>query len=126
MFLTYDATDDRRSNEQKIEKPDWSAVEQAIRRLDARRYTEVTLGNGSYMSVSGGDGQYYVFIFTQDERNLVLKKTPSLPGEILLMSGGQTARLPATHVVELLEALQAARTYYESTVPDPRMDWVEA
>jgi|SRR5579871_3503945 len=126
MLLTYDAREDGRSNVQEIQNPDWSSVEQAVRRLDAKRHTEVTLGNHSYISVSGGNGQYYVFIFTDDEQNLVLRNGSSSHGEVLLVSGGQTARLPARHIVQLHEALQAVRAYFEKSTPDPTMDWTES
>lgn len=126
MELTYDSQRDRRANLQTIVNPTWAEVEQAIRRLDAALHTEVVLIGAGHLSVGGGGGQYFVSIFTDDERSLVLVDSSKPEGETTyLVSAGQKVALRAREVTDIALALKAARTFHARGTADDALVWEE-
>jgi hypothetical protein len=105
--------------------PDWATVETAIRKLDQVHHSEVTLGDEAYISVGGGQGQYSVFIFTEEERNLILTDPSKSSGSDVLVSGGQSARIENQRIVDLDTALKAVKAYYQRRQADPSLQWIE-
>jgi hypothetical protein len=126
MNLTYDSLSDRKSNLQTMANPSWEDVQTAIRRLDAERHTEVMLAGSAQMSIGGGGGRYFVSIFTEDERSLVLLDRGNPDDEMVtLMAAGQNVALPRQQVVDVESAIRAARYFVESECADPNLDWIE-
>lgn len=116
------------SDDQITPNPTWQEIEAAIRRMDGRQFTEVTLGTGpvaypAYISIGGGDGRYWVFIWTEDEQNLTLFDPSKPDGTAALKSGGQSVHIPARQVVGLSEAVRAVRWYFEHSGADPGLKW---
>jgi hypothetical protein len=78
-------------------EPKWQSVTEALAGLDGQTRTQLTLSRGAdcnCIAVGGGhSGQYHVFIYTADERNVVLGNGTSEETAILMRSGGQSACL---------------------------------
>ncbi|MEO7715178.1 MAG: hypothetical protein ABIY70_03165 [Capsulimonas sp.] len=72
MYVTYLAADG--DLEVNVTDPGWDEIEQAIRRLDGIRNTEVMMSMGGgehYLLVSNGcDGHYHTFTGSQDIRTV--------------------------------------------------------
>jgi hypothetical protein len=125
MQLVCDSRHDRRSNLQTIADPTWAQIEQAIRRLDASTHTEVAIDNHGHMSVGGGDGRYFMSIFTDDERSLIASDpSKNADDKVHLVTGGQKALLPARRIVDTETALKAARSFFETGRPDATLSWI--
>lgn len=129
MKMTTDDRDDsRRSNLGTIPHADWSDVESAIRRLNGASHTEVTLAaeaDGPYMMIGGGPNRYFVFIWTADERNLILMDPRKDEGHERLIVGGQAVAYPSRQTVAIPDAIAAARTYFSTQSADQGLVWVE-
>lgn len=129
MQLTTDDRDDRRrSNLTTITNVVWPDVEAAIRRLNGKSHTEVVLSadaDGPYLSIGGGPARYFVFIWTADERNLILTDPRRDEGRERLVVGGQAVVFPSRQAVSLEDALAAAQTYFHTQSPDRRLAWIE-
>jgi hypothetical protein len=111
-----------------IENPDWSQIEAAIRELDGKSKTLVTLGvdDETYMTIGGGESGKYVVSVTFDNinfHNLVDLSKPD--GTEKLVVGGQEGIYPAKMCVDLLRCLLAARTFAESEKLDSLLSWQE-
>ena len=125
MQLHCDGLDPQASS---VDSPTWQEVEKAICRLDGHKYTDMTLGGiggDPYIAVGGGAGNYFVFIWTQDERNLILSKCGEMEGRETLIVGGQAADFPCRQIVELADAVRAVHAYFITGKPDPSMTWEE-
>lgn len=111
-----------------IENPNWSQIEAAIRELDGKSRTLVTLGveEDTYMTIGGGESGKYVVSVTFDNisfLNLVdLSKTDTTEK---LVVGGQQGIYQSKMCVDLLPALVAARTFAESGKLDSLLSWQE-
>lgn len=125
MQLTLDYLANRSSNLREIQSPTWAAVETAIQQLDQQHHSEVILGDNSYICVSGGNGKYHVFIFTEDERNLILTDVSKDSTSVVLLAGGQSSRFENRHVVDLGQALKAAKTFFDTGKADHTLFWTE-
>lgn len=111
-----------------IESPTWNQIETAIRELDGKSKTLVTLGadDETYMSVGGGNSGKYVVTATFDNLNFHVLIDLSKPDAIeKLVVGGQEGNYPAKMCVDLLQCLVAARTFTESGFLDPLLSWSE-
>jgi hypothetical protein len=111
-----------------IENPNWSQIEAAIRELDGKSKTLVTLGadDETYMTIGGGESEKYIVSVTFDNisfHNLVNLSKPD--GTENLIVGGQEGIYPAKICVDLLRCLLAARTFTESGKLDPLVCWEE-
>src|SRR5688500_5647648 len=82
-----------RRHDDVVEQPDVSAVEAAVRRLDADRVTEVYIESDdeSYLILGGGAGRYVGFVSRSENEmhNLVTPEGSAEPC-IELCAGGQT------------------------------------
>jgi hypothetical protein len=112
-----------------VHDPAWSQVERALRELDGEDRTEVVLSRGgdrNYISVGGGaSGRYFVFIYTEDERNLVLGNGGTEETRTRLKCSGQTVSLAGWKVTPLEAATTAARRFFLNEEQDPKLDWRE-
>jgi hypothetical protein len=111
-----------------IENPDWNPIEAAIRDLDGKSKTLVTLGvdDETYMTIGGGESGKYIVSVTFDNlsfHNLV--DLSKLDETEKLVIGGQEGIYPAKMCVDLLRCLLAARTFAESGKLDKLLCWQE-
>ena len=100
-----------------IDNQDWSQIETAIRELDGKSKTLVTLGadDETYMTIGGGESRKYVVSVTFDNisfHNLVDLSKPDETEKLVV--GGQEEIYPAKMCVDLVPCLLAARTFAES------------
>ncbi len=121
-----------------IENQDWNQIEAAIRELDGKSKTLVTLGaddsealatlgaSDTYMTIGGGGAGKYVVSVTFDNisfYNLVDLSKPDRTEKLVV--GGQEGIYPSKMCVDLLRCLLAARTFSESGKLDPLVSWEE-
>ncbi|MBD1809284.1 hypothetical protein H6F98_28060 [Microcoleus sp. FACHB-SPT15] len=111
-----------------IENPDWNQIEAAIRELDGKSKTLVTLGvdDEAYMTIGGGESGNYVVSVTFNNmsfHNLVDLSKPDATEKLVI--GGQEGIYPAKICVDLLPCLLAARTFTESGKLDTLLSWQE-
>lgn len=111
-----------------IENPNWSQIEAAIRELDGKSSTLVTLGadEDTYMTIGGGESRKYVVSVTFDNisfHNLVDLSKPDATEKLVV--GGQEGIYQARMCVDLLSCLLAARTFAESGKLDSLLSWQE-
>jgi hypothetical protein len=108
--------------------PSLEEVEAAIKRLDGKRHTIVTIDgtDRAHMAVGGGgDGQYIVYASFDNERFFTLKSAERSDSKVLLLVGGQDGDYPKSIVVGLPLALAAAKTFAETGQIDPKLLWQE-
>lgn len=111
-----------------IENPNWSQIESAIRELDGKIRTLVTLGADEdiYMTIGGGESKKYVLSATFDNMNFLNLVDLSQPDTTeKLVVGGQEGIYKARICVDLLSCLLAARTFAESGKLDSLLSWQE-
>jgi hypothetical protein len=99
------------------ENPTWSQIEQAIRELDGKSKTLVTLGadDECYMSIGGGEFGKYIVNVTFDNVSFHNLVNPSKLDAIdKLIVGGQEGNYSAKMCVNLETALLAAKTFTAS------------
>ncbi|WP_163831147.1 Imm1 family immunity protein [Spartinivicinus ruber] len=126
MELSTDNRQGVNANLNELQNPSWIDVEQAIKALNGQNHTEVLLDIGpSYISVCGGSKGYFVYIYTEDERNLILEEGQKFSGLIELVTAGNSCDYPAKQVVALDHALAAAKTFYAKGIADPKFSWLE-
>jgi len=111
-----------------IENPDWSQIEAAIRQLNGKNQTLVTLAadDETYMTIGGGYAGKYVVSVTFDNLdfyNLVDLSKPEATEKLVI--GGQEGFYPAKMSVDWLRCLLAARTFSESGKLDSLLSWEE-
>lgn len=97
--------------------PSWEEIEAAIRQLDGKKKTEVSIaGEGeAHMSISGGNGIYLVDATPNNDLFYSLRN-PEGPSEeeVQVVSGGQLDTVSLAEVVPLEMTLIAARTFAEN------------
>ena len=110
----------------QLENPSAIELEEALRRLDAKAYTMLTLTTGPnrHLAIGGGDGRYVVYASIDNDQffNLVRPDAPS--GTVLLKVGGQEGDFPAAQIVTLAQAQAAALFYLDASELDPSQRWV--
>ena len=109
------------------QNPSWVEIESAIRQLDGRQRTEVSIaGDGeAHMSITGGNGTYLISATPNNDVFYDLRNPDGAPDEkFKIVSGGQTVTASAEEVVDLDTALQAARTFAEWGTFDPTLAWL--
>jgi hypothetical protein len=109
-----------------IEKPNWSQIEAAIRQLNGKNQTLVTLAadDETYTTIGGGSAGKYVVSVTFDNLdfyNLVDLSKPEATEKLVI--GGQEGLYSAKMSVDLLRCLLAARTFSESGKLDSLLSW---
>jgi hypothetical protein len=112
----------------EVQHPAWKDIESAVRRLNGGSCSLLILGIGPppvpHMAIGGGDQGRYIVYVTPD--NVVFYKlvNPNAPqGKWLMVAGGQEGDYDLELCVGLTEALQAAKTYAESGMLDPKLAW---
>ena len=120
---------DNFNQDELIENPTWEQIETAIRELNGKNKTLVTLGSEdeTYMSVGGGRGGKYVVTVTFDNLDFhVLVNFLKADKKVeKLIVGGQEGNYSAKMCVDLLPCLLAARTFSESGKLDSLLSWEE-
>jgi hypothetical protein len=101
-------------------------VERALERLDARRWTTLSIGGPDelHLMIGGGAGQYVIYAGSAGEEelwNLVSAKPEE--AVVMLTIGGQEGDYPARQVVGLEEARTAARTFFLTGALDLSLRW---
>ena len=111
-----------------IESPTWSQIEQAIRELDGKSKTLVTLGvdDECYMSIGGGESGKYIVNVTFDNVRFHNLVDPSKPDGIdKLVVGGQEGNYSAKMSVNLETTLLAAQIFTVSGKLQISLFWEE-
>jgi len=106
--------------------PSWAEIELAVRELDGRHRTEVSIaGDGeAHMSITGGNGSYLVSATPNNDLFYDLRNPEGAPEKVLkTVSGGQVVTVSALQAVSLDVALQAARTFAEKGEFDSSLTW---
>jgi hypothetical protein len=103
-----------RDNGTEISAPTLSQVEAAVRQLDGRSRTIVSLlGPGeAHLAIGGGSEDKYVAYFSPEDmsfRNAATKHDKN--SEVILFIGGQDGYYPDHTVIDLDRALKVARTF---------------
>jgi Immunity protein Imm1 len=104
----------------------WESIESAIRQLDGRHRSEVSIaGNGeAHMSITGGSGVYLISATPNNDIFYELRNSAGAPEKsIKLVSGGQMVTVSAEEAVDLEMALRAARTFAETGEFDKSLTW---
>jgi hypothetical protein len=112
--------------EDDVAAPSWEKIESAIRALDGRRRTMVTLAadGESHLAVGGGDSNRYVVYMTFDNMSFLnLLSRHRADKVVTLFVGGQHSQFPDNAVVDITLALRAAKTFAEAGQPDPSCLW---
>ena len=111
-----------------IANPTWSQIEKAIRELDGKSKTLVTLGvdDECYMSIGGGESGKYIVNVTFDNVSFHNLVEPSKPDAIdKLVVGGQEGNYSAKMSVNLERVLLAAQTFTVSGKLEKSLSWEE-
>ena len=119
---------DNFNQDELINKPSWNQIETAIRELNGKNKTLVTLGadEETYMSIGGGAGKYVVTATFDNFDFYILVNLLKPDNQIeKLVVGGQQGNYSAKMCVDLLPCLLAARTFVESGKLDTLLSWEE-
>ena len=94
------------NHEWHAENPSAFEYEGALLRLDAKKYTMITIArdDGKHLTIGGGAGQYVVCATFDNEVFWNLVRPEPTSGVVLLNAGGQDGDFPAGQVVGLEQA----------------------
>jgi hypothetical protein len=128
LYLSVEKCAKNRNEDVLIKKPHWSQIEVAIRKLDGKSKTLVTLGidDETYMMIGGDGAGKYIVSVTFDNisfHNLIDLSKPDETEKLVV--GGQEGIYPTKMCVDLLPCLLAARTFAESGKLDTLLSWQE-
>ena len=126
-LLSIDDRSDPVADDEVVESASWDQVESAIRSLDGKRRTMVTVEQDEIrnLAVGGGDGRYLVTITEPDDEFRTLYEPGKGEDPVPLVTGGQLGEHPGRTVVDLDTALTAARTYFDTGALDPSLSWLD-
>lgn len=109
-----------------VSQPTWDEVANALSRLDARKYTLVTIqGPGEqHLAVGGGSGRYVVYATFDNSEfwNLLGGLDKGEPE--LLNAGGQEGEYPQAQIVTYEQAREAAFAFFLNLQLEPSLIWV--
>lgn len=111
-----------------IENPTWTEIESAIRDLNGKIKTLVTLGadDKTYMTIGGGKSEKYIVNVTFDNISFTNLVDLSKPEKIeKLVVGGQEENYPAKLCVNLQTALLAAKKFAGLRQLEQSVSWEE-
>ena len=115
-LLETDEWADRRSVDRTITNPTWSQVTEAITDLDGTSRTLVILSerpeSDHYMIVAGSWEDFWSLVDPDGSTN-----------KRMVFVGGQDGEYEERMFVPLLQALEAARTFYETGEFNPSLNW---
>jgi hypothetical protein len=106
--------------------PSWEEIEAAIRQLDGKHKTEVSIaGSGeAHMSITGGNGVYLVDGTPNNDFFYSLRNpTGSSDENVKVVSGGQLVTVSLDKAVPLSIALKAARAFADRGEFDDALVW---
>ena len=112
--------------EDEVVAPTIVEVENALRNLNAKTRTMISLhgGQDAYLTVGGGGGEYVVYKSANDERIWNLMCDSGNRSEVVLLNiGGQEGEFSANQVIDEDRMLQAARTFFWHGSIDPALCW---
>ncbi len=116
-------------NEGYVEdNPNWRQIETAIRELDGKSKTLVTLGaeDDTYMSIGGGESGKYVVTVTFDNINFQNLIDSTKPDKLeKLVVGGQEGTYQNQMCVDLNTVLLVAKTFAELGELEQSVFWQE-
>ncbi|TKD09384.1 Imm1 family immunity protein [Polyangium fumosum] len=113
------------NDEWQIHMPSWDDVDNAIRRLDAKRYTILTIQGPEeqHLAIGGGAGRYVVYATFDNYQFWNLLGDSADGGMVLLNAGGQEGDYPTVQVVGLQQARSAARSFFVDLKLEPSLQW---
>ena len=125
MIIKELSADDYGGGGETIRKhhPAWEDVEQAVRRLDGARFTQVNLADSedAGLVISGGcGGRYACERMQHDDNYLLLDPTLEDDPPVRITDDDE---YPGSWTVDLEMALKAARVFFETAQLDPSMRW---
>jgi Immunity protein Imm1 len=126
MVVAFDVWEGSLCETVELVDPEWSSVEDSIRRLDACRYTICVIDRGdlSNLSIGGGDGQFSVCLTTIEEDFFTVTNSErSSEQRTDLLVGGQVGLYPSNTVVPLESVLLAARQCFDDGSMTSQVDW---
>jgi hypothetical protein len=124
--LSTDLWDGVTDEGEEVSAPSWQKIELAIRALDGKKRTIVTLGadGESHLAVGGGSSNHYVVYMTFDNMHFLNLTSRGRADEtVTLFVGGQDSLFPENTVVDISLALRAAKVFAETGQPDPTCKW---
>ncbi|HEY9850394.1 MAG TPA: Imm1 family immunity protein [Leptolyngbyaceae cyanobacterium] len=119
---------DNRDKGEFIENPNWNQIESAIRDLNGKNKTLVTLGadEETYMTIGGGESEKYIVNVTFDNISFTNLVDLSKPEKIeKLVVGGQEGNYPAKLCIDLQTSLLAAKKFAELGQLEQSVSWEE-
>lgn len=111
-----------------IDNPNWIEIETAIRQLEGKIKTLVTLGadDDTYMSIGGGEFGKYIVTVTFDNINFQNLIDSTKPNQLeKLVVGGQEGIYPSKMCVDLNTVLLVVKTFAESGKLESSVSWKE-
>ena len=125
MILTRDKWRGNKNDEEVTESPEWDQVEVAIRELDQRERTLVTIQRSQehYIAVGGGAGVYVAYVAVDGPTFDRLAEAEGADGSTTLVVGGQASEYPKDECVSLTTVLLAVRTFVETGLLEPGLRW---
>ena len=128
-FLSTDLWDESADEDDDVPDPSWQEIESAIRVLDGKKRTIVTLDAGGewHLAVGGGSANRYVVYMTFDNMSFLnLLSREKADRTVTLFVGGQDSLFPDNTVVDIALALRAAKAFAETGQADPSCKWSQA
>jgi len=111
-----------------VEAASWQQCSEAIRLLNGRNITEVTISNpdeDAYAMISGGENGMYVVSVTLDGESFYSPFNDKHPLKtIYLVCGGQRGDFDLRNIVNIEDAIQIAKTFYHMVALDASIKWV--
>jgi hypothetical protein len=114
---------------EEIASPSWDDILKAIKALDGKRRTLVTLRGASSteMVIGGGsDGRYIGYVAISDDSFQYLTSEHKDGPRVSLLIGGQEGDYPIDQVVTQTVVVTAAKTFSEIGSLDPQLMWKAA
>ena len=114
------------NHEWQADSPSRADFEAALFRMDAERYTMITIADGGgdkHLTIGGGGGRYVVYVTFDGQEFWNLVRPESAAGTVLLNAGGQEGDFQAAHVVTLDQARAAGLVFLDSGQLDPNQRW---
>jgi Immunity protein Imm1 len=100
-------------------------VLRALARLDARKYTMLTIRRSGeqHFVIGGGAGRYVVYATFDNEEFWNLSTGGAEAGVVMINAGGQEGDFPARHVVDPQRAAAAAKAFCLRGALEPAESW---
>lgn len=112
---------------QVVDNPTWSEIEQWIRAMDGENLSDLIIGdlpNGNYLSISGGNGgKYHVVAQNATGPYRILIHNQPSQGNVLIVFGGSPSPRPQEESHSLATVLRVVKTYAETGQLDQALSW---